>query len=393
MSARVATGLDRIASAEADVCAKLRGRRVGLLAHPASVDARFVDALSILRACGANVAALFGPEHGFGGEAQDMVSVDSELGAERLQIHSLYGSSEEDLIPRAEWLEGLDAVVIDMQDVGARYYTFVWTAALMLKACAARGVQTIVLDRPNPLGGERVEGAPQRPGYLSFVGLYAVPVRHGLTMGELLELVRRIERIDEAALDVIWMRGWRRAMTFDKTGLPWVAPSPNMPTYDTAVVYPGGCLIEGTNLSEGRGTTKPFEIWGAPFIDGNALARDVTVAGAVLRPVSFLPMFQKHARQRCGGIQVHVIDPNVFEPYEAYLRLLAHVGQRCPKQLTWRTEPYEFVADRPAIDLLTGGPEVRSAIDAGHSLEEALEYERRGAAAFRESRDSVMHYQ
>ncbi len=393
--ARCATGLDRLAAGEADVVALVRGRRVGLVAHPASVDARLVHAKQRLVEAGAELRVLFGPEHGYGGEAQDMIGVaearDPETGA---AIRSLYGATEADLSPRRGWLEGLDAVVVDLQDVGSRYYTFVWTAALVLRACAAAGVETIVLDRPNPLGGEVVEGAPQRPGYRSFVGLYDVAVRHGLTIGEVAGMVRAVEGLDEAALRVVTMRGWSRAMRFADTGLPWVLPSPNMPTPETAEVYPGGCLIEGTNVSEGRGSTRPFEIWGAPFVDGRALAAAVRGPGAALRPLTFQPTFHKHAGALCGGVQVHVDDPRALRSYALYLRAIAAVRAQAGEAFRWRTETYEYVADRPAIDLLTGGPEYRRAVDAGDAdaLEAVLAAEDEGAARFAAARAAWLRY-
>ena len=393
--ARCATGLDRLAAGEADVVALVRGRRIGLVAHPASVDARLVHAKDVLVRAGAKLCALFGPEHGYGGEAQDMIGVaelrDAETGA---QIRTLYGASEAELSPKREWLEGLDAIVIDLQDVGSRYYTFVWTAALVLRAAAAAGVETIVLDRPNPVGGEVVEGAPQRSGYRSFVGLYDVAVRHGLTIGELALMVRDLEKLDASALRVVELRGWSRAMHFGETGLPWVLPSPNMPTPETALVYPGGCLIEGTNLSEGRGTTRPFEVWGAPFVDGRALAEAVRGPGAQLRALTFEPTFHKHAKQRCGGVQVHVTDARALRSYELYLRALAQVRAQAGDAFRWRTETYEYVSDRPAIDLLTGGPEFRAAVDSGDAgaLERVLETEAAGAARFALERSAWLRY-
>jgi uncharacterized protein YbbC (DUF1343 family) len=276
--------------------------------------------------------------------------------------------------------------------VGARYYTFVWTAVLVMRAAAARGIETIVLDRPNPLGGELVEGAPQRAGHRSFVGLCDVPVRHGLTIGELVAHVRAAEKLDDRALTVVAMRGWRRAMTFPQTGLPWVLPSPNMPTYDTARVYPGGCLVEGTNLSEGRGTTRPFEIFGAPYLDGRALARRVSLRGAVLRPLTFTPTFHKHAGTRCGGVQVHVTNERAFSSYAAYLVLLDAIRRQAGERFAWRSEVYEFVKDRLAIDLLTGGPEAREAIDRGSGLDEVLAREEAGAAVWREQRRPMLAY-
>lgn len=397
MSARVLSGLGRIATGDPEALALVRGRRIGLVAHPASVDGRLRHALDVLRDAGADVRALFGPEHGFGGAAQDMIAVGSgERTAEHggVPLHTLYGSTEASLAPSRQALAGLDALVVDLQDVGSRYYTFVWTAALVLRAAAAAGLETIVLDRPNPLGGDVVEGAPQRPGHRSFVGLYDVPVRHGMTIGEIATMVRALEGLDSASLRVVAMRGWSRAMRWDACGVPWVLPSPNMPTPETARVYPGGCLLEGTNASEGRGTTRPFEIFGAPWIDGAALAAAVgEVPGATLRPLVFEPTFHKHARVSCGGVQVHVTDERAFEPYAAYVRLLAAMRALAPHELAWRKDAYEFVTDRPAIDLLTGGPEIREAIDAGASVEPALDAERAGAARFVGTRRAWLLYE
>ena len=387
----VRTGLDRVADGDSKATRLIAGRKVGLLAHAASVDRALRPAASVLEAAGAQIGALFGPEHGFAGAAQDMVGVGSQDWAD-VPVYSLYGDDSADLSPHPDWLRDLDAIVIDLQDVGARYYTYVWTAALTMKAAAAVGTEVVVLDRPNPLGGVRVEGAPQRDGYLSFVGLYPVAVRHGLTIAELMQWVCDRERIDRDVLHVVPMDGWRRAMTFDETGLPWVMPSPNMPTLDTAVVYPGGCLVEGTKLSEGRGTTRPFELWGGPSLDVSALL-ELDLHGVTLRPVEFVPTFQKHAGVACAGVQVHVIDPWVFRPYEAYLRMLAAVIPDFAPDARWRTEEYEFVSDRPAIDLLTGGPEYRAAIDEGASLDDVLAQEARGAAEFDGERRSAWLYE
>jgi uncharacterized protein YbbC (DUF1343 family) len=306
-------------------------------------------------------------------------------------VHSLYGSSEAALSPSAEQLSGLDAIVIDLQDVGARYYTFVWTAVLVLRAASRQGVETILLDRPNPLGGEIVEGAPQRPGYRSFVGLCDVAVRHGMTIGELCHMVAKLEGL-ESGLQIVTMHAYDRHSSFASMGLPWVLPSPNMPTLDTAQVYPGGCLLEGTNLSEGRGTTRPFEIWGAPFLDATQLALRVHAEGASLRPLSFSPTFQKHAGQRCFGLQVHVTDPERFRSYALYLRLIAQAQRLSHGAFAWRTAAYEFVSDRPAIDLLSGGPEFRSLVDAGQDIEAWLAQDAAGAEAFAEQRRPWLLY-
>lgn len=387
----VRTGLDRIADGDSKATRLVQGRRIGLLAHAASVDRTLRTAATVLEEAGAQIAALFGPEHGFAGAAQDMVGVGSEDYSE-VPVYSLYGNDATALSPRPEWIRDLDVLVIDLQDVGARYYTYVWTAALAMRVASSVGTEVLVLDRPNPLGGIRVEGAPPRDGYLSFVGLYPVSVRHGLTIGELMHWVRVREHLERDALQVIPMDGWQRAMTFHETGLPWVMPSPNMPTFDTATVYPGGCLIEGTKLSEGRGTTRPFELWGGPRLDVGALL-ELDLHGARLRPIEFTPTFQKHAGSTCRGVQVHVTDPWVFRPYEAYVRMLAAALRATDPAERWRTEEYEFVTDRPAIDLLTGGPEVREAIDAGASLDDLLARESRGAAEFDSERRAVWLYE
>ena len=389
---QVVLGIERLG---ADARSAVRGRRIGLLAHPASTTAALEHAFSVLQRAGARVEALFGPEHGFGGQAQDMEAVSGQspmAGGPR--IFSLYGKDEASLTPPPESLDRLDALVVDLFDVGSRYYTFVWTAVLCLRACHRAGVELILADRPNPLGGLAVEGAPQGPGYLSFVGLWPVSNRHGLTVGEIVSLVAREERL-EAGLRVVAMQGWRRSMQFSDTGLPWVMPSPNMPTCDTALVYPGLCLIESTWASEGRGTTRPFELVGAPGVDGARLAARLEAAGLPgvrFRPVAFRPGFQKHQGVDCGGVQLHVIDRERFLPYRTGLAMLLALKQECGERFAWRERPYEFVTDRPAIDLLTGGEAVRSGVEAGASLEEIAATWAAGERAFREYRQRFFLY-
>jgi len=373
----VQTGLDVLLSERLTL---LRRRRVGVLCHPASVDARLAHVVDALAAASINITRLFGPEHGIRGEAQDMVGVDStrdfRTGA---AVTSLYGDRFESLSPTAEALAEIDVLVVDLQDVGSRYYTFIWTMALSLQRAAQAGIPVVVLDRPNPIGGAAVEGGTVAPWAESFVGLGAIPVRHGLTIGEVARLVRagipwggeRFARPVDCDLEVVPMRGWRREDFFDATGLPWVLPSPNMPTLDTALVYPGMCLLEGTNISEGRGTTRPFEIFGAPFLDGYRLA-DLLCADALpgvrFRPLSFRPTFHKFAGQVCGGVQIHVTDRGTFRPYLTGIAILRALRGLCGDAFRWRTEAYEFVSDQPAIDLLTGGDEIRQGIEAGRSL-------------------------
>jgi uncharacterized protein YbbC (DUF1343 family) len=337
--------------------------------------------------------ALFGPEHGFHGQAQDLIGVGGSTEA-GLRVHSLYGSTVESLRPTAAQLRGLDALVIDLQDVGSRYYTFQATTLYCLETAAQVGLMVFVLDRPNPLGGEAVEGPTLRPGFESFVGPHPIPTRHGMTMGELAQLYRA-ERGLNAALEVIPCDGWRRGMDFDQTGLPWVLPSPNMPTVDTAFVYPGQCLLEGTNLSEGRGTTRPFALCGAPWIDPRALARRLEadqLPEVRFRPAWFRLTFQKFAGQDCGGVQLHVTDRRAFRPVRTGLAVLAALRDLSGTRFASRTEEYEFVTDRPAIDLLFGSDRERLGLEAGRPWREvAAEWESE-EAAFRARREAFLIY-
>jgi uncharacterized protein YbbC (DUF1343 family) len=362
-------GLDRLASDPtlAPVVGELRSSRVGLLAHPASVDRALEHAIGVLERLGIRPRVLFGPEHGWAGHAQDMVGVgDGAEGGAR--VVSLYGERYEDLSPRAEHLEGIDVVLVDLQDVGSRYYTFVWTAVLVARACRAAGVRVVVLDRPNPLGGEAIEGRLQAsPRFHSFVGLERVPIRHGLTLGELVLWRAQVEGYAEL-VTVVRAAGLERGAHASRWDRAFVMPSPNMPTYDTALVYPGGCLLEGTNLSDGRGTTRPFEITGAPWLDGARLARGLAATdlpGFVARPLSFEPTFHKHARQTCGGVQIHVTDVQAFRPVATYVALIALAQRAHPEHFRFRTEKYEFIDDVPAFDLLTGSEVARERILAG----------------------------
>jgi uncharacterized protein YbbC (DUF1343 family) len=376
-----------------DDAARLRGQRLGVVANPTAVDRRMRHLVDLLVERGLEVRALFGPEHGLRGDAQDMISVDSQNDERTgLPVYSLYGQAVDSLAPKPEQLEGLDTVVFDIQDVGARYYTYVWTLVYVMRACAAAGVRVVVLDRPNPIGGELVEGGEVTEECRSFVGLCSVPNRHGLTAGEIACWANETQGVG-AELEVVTAHGWSRAMHYGDTGLPWVMPSPNMPTYDTALVYPGQCLIEGTELSEGRGTTRPFEIFGAPFVDGYALADELAeLPGVVWRPLVFTPTLQKHVGTPCGGVQLHVTDRDAFRPYLTSVAVLRAVKNLWPDDFQWRTRAYEFVANRPAIDLLTGSDEVRAGIDAGRSLEDIAATWRDAEAAFRSARHDWLLY-
>lgn len=348
------------------------GRRIGLLTHPAAVDSMCEHTLSHIRKAGGTISALFGPEHGVLGAAQDMEEVPATdlNSSSAIRHYSLYGSTYESLSPKHSWLEDIDVMIIDLQDVGSRYYTYIWTMLLMMRVCAERGVEVIVLDRPNPLGGTHIEGPLIEEGYESFVGLLSLPVRHGMTIGELAQYFKAEENLD-LSLDVIPMQGYRRQMYFPDTLLPWVSPSPNMPSFNTALVYPGGCLIEGTNLSEGRGTTLPFECVGAPFIDAERIVKrlnDEKLSGITFRPVYFKPMFHKHCGKICGGVQLHIRDKENFLPFKVGVAFLLAICQLWPDEFGWRKEAYEFVADRYAIDLLAGGSWLREAIEENACL-------------------------
>jgi uncharacterized protein YbbC (DUF1343 family) len=387
----VQTGLGSLA---ANRFRALKGLRVGAICNPTSVDSELRHLADLLwRAEGVTLAALFGPEHGVRGEAQDMVAVQAGVDARTsVRCTSLYGERFESLSPPPESLKGLDALVFDIQDVGSRYYTYIYTMALCMQAAARAKIGFFVLDRPNPIGGVQVEGNLVHPGFESFVGMFPLPNRHGMTAGELAKLFN--ERFG-CELTVVPCQAWRREHWYEATGLAFVPPSPNMPTVDTACVYPGMCLIEGTNLSEGRGTTRPFEIVGAPFLDPDrfceALRRE-KLPGLKVRPLSFRPTFQKHAGRSCGGAMLHVTDRKSFLPVRTGIAVLRAAREVAGEAFQWRTEPYEFVEDKPAIDLLCGTDSVRQAIDAGKDLEACMEGFAGELAAFLPERAKYLLY-
>jgi uncharacterized protein YbbC (DUF1343 family) len=332
------------------------------------------------------VRALFGPQHGARGEKQDnMIEsahyVDARTG---LPVHSLYSEVRK---PTPEMLAGLDALLFDLQDVGVRVYTFSWTMALSMEACAEAGVRFVVLDRPNPVGGVRVEGPVLREGFESFVGLHPIPLRHGLTTGELASWLNEARGIG-CDLEIVPMEGWRRSMTWRDTRLPYVLPSPNLPTPDSCAVYPGMVLVEGTNLSEGRGTTRPFELVGAPWLDPQALAdrlEAADLAGVRVRPCSFEPTFQKHSGAVCGGVQLHVVDADAFAPVRTAVELFRAARALAPDAFAWRSPPYEYEERLSPIDILWGHDGLRTGVDAGRSADQILAGVDRECAAFREA--------
>jgi len=392
---RVRSGLERLVAGEVPA---LRGRKIGLIANPTAVDAELRHAVDLLAATpDVRLTTLFGPEHGLRGDAQDMIGVDEARDARTgLPVWSLYGHDEASLSPTPAMLEGLDALVYDVQDVGSRYYTFVWTMVLAMRAAARAKIAFVVLDRPNPIGGALVEGGAIVPGYESFVGLCSCPNRHGLTAGEIARWRAAVEpALADLDLHVVACEGWRRDMYFEDTELPWVMPSPNMPTRDTALVYPGMCLVEGTELSEGRGTTRPFELTGAPFVDGHALATMLdgdNLPGVRFRPVVITPTFQKHAGKPCGGVQLHVTDTRAFRPYLTGVATLRAVRRLYGDAMAWRRRAYEFVDRIAAIDLLCGSPAVREGIDAGASLDDLAATWRDGERAWAHERRPWLLY-
>jgi uncharacterized protein YbbC (DUF1343 family) len=363
---KVASGLDMLAG---ERFAPLRKLSVGLICNPTSVDRNLRHAADLFHeARGVRLSALFGPEHGVRGDAQYMAAVgderDRRTGA---PVYSLYGNRPSSLRPTEEMLRGLDALVFDIQAVGSRYYTYQATMLFCMEAAARSKIAFFVLDRPNPTGGLAVEGPALLPGFESFCGVHNVAVRHGLTVGELAGLYREELELD-LELTVIPCDAWKRGKSHRDTGLPWVFPSPNMPTPETALVYPGMCLLEGTNLSEGRGTTRPFELFGAPWLDADRLTEALAaekLPGVRFRPIRFVPTWDKHAGTRCHGVEVHVVDPEGFLPFRTGVACIAAARAQDPERFRWRTEPYEFVRNIPAFDLLCGSPREREAIDRG----------------------------
>lgn len=348
----------------------VRGGEIGLLVNPASVDRHLTHTVShFMSGSGFRLKALFGPQHGIYGNTQDNMIEWEGFWDRELPVHSLYGKVRE---PQDEMLEGIDTMVIDLPDVGARYYTFLWTALLTMRKCFEKGIRVVVLDRPNPINGQSIEGPVLDPEYRSFVGLYPIPVRHGMTMGELLFMIRSLEDL-KGKLVVVTAENWRRSMWFDETDLPWVLPSPNMPTPETAAVYPGFCLLEGTSLSEGRGTTRPFEFFGAPYIVPEILERKLkesSVKGYLLRPAFFEPTFQKYKGELCGGGQIHVTDRNSFESVHLAVSALSAVLELWGENFSWKKPPYEYEYEKLPIDILAGSATMRKALESGTSPDE-----------------------
>lgn len=367
---RTTFGIDRLL---ADPGKYLKGKRFALLVNQSSVAADGRYLFEALIAQGYKAEKIFAPEHGLFGTEQDQITVADEVdGFTGLKAVSLYGQTKEELKPHPEDLAGLDALVVDIQDIGCRYYTYAYTMAFCIEACAALGIEVIICDRPNPLGGVVVEGGVVHKGFESFVGAYPLAVRHALTIGEVARLLNATEKWN-AKLTVIELKNWNRNWLYPQTEGLWVQPSPNMPTVDTAIVYPGTCLFEATNVSEGRGTTRPFEIIGAPFINPKEYAAALNahkLPGVYFRPLYFKPTFHKFKDEACGGAFVHVVDFHSFESFFTGLAMVKVAHDLWPTQFDWRHEPYEYVADVLAIDLLSGSEQFRLNVERGGLLED-----------------------
>ena len=373
---------------------RLGGRRVGVVCNHASIDRGFqhiVDRLAT--ADGVTLAAIFGPQHGFRSDVQDNMieTPHRDDPTRRVPVYSLYSETRE---PTAEMMKGLDVLVIDLQDIGARIYTYIYTMANCLRACAKHGVPAIVCDRPNPINGNDVEGQTLVRGYESFVGMFPIPMRHGMTIGELARLFNESFGLG-ASLEVARMEGWQRHMYADETGLPWVMPSPNMPTLEAAVVYPGTVLFEGTMLSEGRGTTRPFELVGAPWIEAERFAREMNelgLPGAYFRPAVFEPTFQKHAKSACGGCQIHVTERAAFRPVLTGAALIQMFRRFNPEKFSWRQPPYEYEHDKMPIDILAGSATLRGQIESGTSARDIAASWKKDEESFRKLREPYLLY-
>jgi Uncharacterized protein conserved in bacteria len=387
----VRLGLEKILSEKKNL---LKGARVGLICNQASVDHEYRHAADLFHEDGEiSLTALFGPQHGIRGDVQDNMietghSTDRHTG---LPVYSLYSETRE---PTAQMLENIDVMVFDLQDVGCRVYTFIYTMANAMRACARFGKKFVVLDRPNPIGGVEIEGNLLEKGHESFVGMYPIPMRHGMTAGELAKLFNAEFSIG-CELEVVTMDEWSREDFYDETDGPWVMPSPNMPTVDTASVFPGTVYFEGTKVSEGRGTTRPFEIVGAPYIDSRHLAdalKSLRLPGVIFRPVEFIPTFQKHAGKLCGGVFLHVTDRRIFKPVLTGVALVKTIFDLYPDDFEWKNPPYEYEYERNPFDVIAGTCVLRESFERGASLEEIENSWRADEESFRKLRESCFLY-
>lgn len=387
----VVLGIEKLCRERVDL---LEGRRVGLLCNQASVDRELRHSADVLKSVeGVQLSTLFGPQHGIRGDVQDnMVETphtrDVETG---LPVYSLYSETRE---PTEEMLRDVDVLVCDLQDVGCRIYTFIYTIANCMRVAGRLGKRVIVCDRPNPIGGVAVEGNLLEPGFESFVGQFQIPTRHGMTAGELSKMFKEQSGI-VCDLEVIEMDGWTRELWFDETDAQWVLPSPNMPTLDSATIFPGTVHLEGTQVSEGRGTTRPFELVGAPYIEAGVFARkleSIGLPGVRFRPTNFLPTFQKHAGETCGGVQVHVLDRLELKPVLTGLAIVKTCFDLYGEDFRWKEPPYEYVFDKNPFDVISGTDRLRKSFEKGETLDELERSWREGLSEFEKSRQKYLLY-
>lgn len=362
-------GLEKALIAEINLFKNLR---IGLICNQASVNHEFQHAADLFfKNEDINLTALYGPQHGIRGDVQDNM-VETSHGTDKLTNLPIYSLYSETRKPTEKMLAGIDALVFDLQDVGCRVYTFIYTMAYAMQACAEQGKKMFVLDRPNPINGTAVEGNSLVRGHESFVGQYPIPMRHGLTVGEIALLFNREFQIN-CDLQVITMDNWNREDFYDETDGPWVMPSPNIPTVNTTRVFPATVFFEGTEISEGRGTTRPFEIVGAPYIDENEYAdvlSKLKLPGVIFRPINFIPTFQKHSNKNCGGVFIHVTDQNAFQAVKTGLAMIKTLHELYPKEFSWKTTAYEYEFDRNPFDVIAGTTKTREMIEGGKSIDE-----------------------
>ena len=390
--ARIATGLDKF---EEGFWKRLKGRSLGLLANQASVNRNLISAKDVISGLlPGQLKVVIGPQHGFRGEDQDnMIETDEYLDPDlNIPVYTAYGSKIDRL---TDILDNIDLLIIDLQDVGTRVYTFISTMLYCLRGCAKKGKGVIVLDRPNPLGGEIIEGNILRPEFFSIVGPFSLPMRHGMTIGEMAYLFKDVFKL-ECDINVVPLEGWTRSMFWNDTGLRWIMPSPNMPLFETALVYSGQVIWEGTNISEGRGTCRPFEVFGAPFINPSDLKKSLNTnntEGCLLQDCSFRPTFNKWSGSVCHGFMIHVLNPYVYRPYQTSLAILKGVIETCIDDFSWRSPPYEYDLERPPIDLIFGDSSVRVKLEEGIDLDSFLEGCSKEIDGFIESRTPYLLYE
>jgi uncharacterized protein YbbC (DUF1343 family) len=388
------TGLDELVRNEMEI---LQKKKIGILCHQASVNCRYRHILELLQPFHKDkfltIRTIFGPQHGLWGHTQDnMIEWEGDMDpVTGTRIFSLYGNHRK---PTTRMLQDIDLVLIDLMDVGARYYTFIWTMALMLETCSEMDIECIILDRPNPIDGISLEGSVLDPAYRSFVGMYPLPIRHGMTIGEI-GMYLRHEFFPNGRLRIIPLKHWNRHQQYDSTGLPWLMPSPNMPHPDTALVYPGMCLLEGTNISEGRGTTRPFEVFGTPWIDGWKLCdrlNKVKLPGVYFRPVQFLPTFQKYQDEICEGAFIHVLDKKNFRPVTTALTVLWDIRRTYPGNFAWKNPPYEYEYEKLPIDILLGNSWAREMLEQDRSPDEIVNRMQTEIGEFKPRRQKYLIY-